>query len=225
MPSPVRLLIAEEDPDVRAALRAAAGGVPVAAVYAAGSPDAFRRAVIQDRPDVVYVGLTQPDGAWTDVLTELQGAGRFVGAVVVVDAERTPQRLVGVLQALTGSGAAEGDAPLRTDDRLPIPVAGRIVLVRVSDLCWVEGAGTYVRLHARRQTYLYRESIQRLEARLDPRRFVRIHRSTIVNVECVEALEHLSKGRYAVYLADGTELKLSRSYRDRLATLLGSDAS
>lgn len=218
LPSPLRLLIAEEDPAERGALLAAADGMGSGVtVTAAESPNALCETVARARPDVVYVGLTRPDGDWTRALTELQSAGRFVGAVVVVDAERNAERLCGVVQAIREASADAG----RPTDRLAVHTGGRITLVRVDELCWIEGAGTYLRLHTRGQVYLLRESLQRLAQRLDGRRFVRIHRSTIVNVDCVRSLEHESRGEYRVYLNDGTELKLTRSYRDRLPQLTG----
>jgi|HubBroStandDraft_4_1064222.scaffolds.fasta_scaffold225273_2 two-component system LytT family response regulator len=101
-------------------------------------------------------------------------------------------------------------------DRLVIRSGGRVFFLRVDELDWVEAAGNYVRLHAGREEYLYRETMSRLEASLDPEKFARIHRSVIVNVERVKELHPLFRGDYAVILRDGRKLTLSKAYRDRL---------
>ena len=74
-----------------------------------------------------------------------------------------------------------------------------------------------MRLHVGRASHLVRETIQSLEASLDPARFMRIHRSTIVNLDRVREIQPLVHGEYRVVLTDGTKLSLSRGYRDRLA--------
>ncbi|MBZ5623467.1 MAG: LytTR family DNA-binding domain-containing protein [Acidobacteriia bacterium] len=101
-------------------------------------------------------------------------------------------------------------------DRLVIRSGGRVFFLRVDELDWVEAAGNYVRLHAGREEYLYRETMSRLEASLDPEKFARIHRSAMVNVERVKELHPLFRGDYTVILRDGRKLTLSKAYRDRL---------
>lgn len=89
-------------------------------------------------------------------------------------------------------------------------------VLRVQEVEWIQSALNYIELHAGGRSYLLRLTMQQLEERLDPDAFVRIHRSTMVNVDCVRAIEPRSDGDYAVKLNDGTALKLSRSYRCRL---------
>lgn len=108
-------------------------------------------------------------------------------------------------------------------DRLAVKTSGRVCFVRVADLDWIEAAGNYVRLHAGKEDHLLRESLGGLEAKLDPRRFVRIHRSTIVNIDRIRELQPVFHGDYRVVLIDGTELTLSRSCRDKLQDTLGHD--
>jgi two-component system LytT family response regulator len=86
---------------------------------------------------------------------------------------------------------------------------------------WVEADGDYVRLHTGKSSHLHRSTLSALEAQLDPAEFVRIHRSTIVRLARIRELQPYFHGEYVVLLADGTKLKLSRSYRDRLQTALG----
>jgi len=101
-------------------------------------------------------------------------------------------------------------------DRIVIRSGGRVFFLRVDELDWMEAAGNYVRLHKGREEYLYRETMARLDAALDPAKFARIHRSSIVNVERIKEMHPLFRGDYAVILHDGRQLTLSKAYRDRL---------
>ncbi|MFZ0818886.1 MAG: LytTR family DNA-binding domain-containing protein [Candidatus Acidiferrales bacterium] len=105
--------------------------------------------------------------------------------------------------------------------RIIIRSAGRISFLRVEEVDWVEAADNYVRLHAGHESHLIRETLQSLEKRLDSNKFLRIHRSTIVNIDRIQELRPLFHGDYAVKLRDGTELTLSRKYRENLAEPLG----
>ncbi len=105
--------------------------------------------------------------------------------------------------------------------RLLVRSGDRSQVLKVDDVDWVEAADNYVKVHAAGQTHLLRETLARLKSRLDPARFLRIHRSTLVNVERIQSLYPLFHGDQVVVLRDGTELTLSRRYRDELETLLG----
>jgi two-component system LytT family response regulator len=109
----------------------------------------------------------------------------------------------------------------RYAERLMVKVDGRVIFVRSQEADWVEAEGNYVRLHVGTQSYLVRETMSALEARLDPRRFARVHRSTIVNLDQVRELRPWFAGDYLIALKDGTELRLSRGYRARLEERLG----
>ena len=104
-------------------------------------------------------------------------------------------------------------------ERLMIKGDGRVFFLRADEIDWIEAEGNYVRLHAGRQTHLMRETMTGLEGRLDPEKFLRIHRSTLVNIERIKELQPMFGGEYTVILRDGTELTLSRTYRDRLLEL------
>jgi two-component system, LytTR family, response regulator len=109
----------------------------------------------------------------------------------------------------------------RYPDRLAVKKDGRILSLKTVDVDWIEAEGNYVRLHLGKQSYLHREKIATIEARLDPRCFRRIHRSTIVNVGRIKEFVPWFRKDYRVILQDGTELTLSRNYKDRVQELLG----
>jgi two-component system LytT family response regulator len=107
-------------------------------------------------------------------------------------------------------------------DRIVVKSRGRVRFLPVEEIAWIEADDVYVRLHsADRASYLHRAPLRELEASLDPRRFVRIHRSAIVNLEFVAELQADSHGEFAVLLRDRTVLRLSRSYRPALEARLG----
>ncbi|MBI4502272.1 MAG: response regulator transcription factor [Gemmatimonadetes bacterium] len=120
-----------------------------------------------------------------------------------------------------GQGSRPPAAPDRYLRRLTVKSGGRVTILPVKDVDWVEAEGDYVRIHVGRQWHLLRETMKQIEAQLDPGRFVRIHRSTIVNVDRIKELQPFFRGEYVVILQDGTSLKLSRGYKSRLETILG----
>ena len=106
-------------------------------------------------------------------------------------------------------------------ERVVVKSNGRVFFLKTEEIDWIGAEGNYVSLHVRKETYLLRETIGGIEAQLDPARFPRIHRSQIVNLDRIRELRPWSHGEYHVILHDGTQLTLSRSYRDRLQKLLG----
>ena len=98
--------------------------------------------------------------------------------------------------------------------------AGRVLYFEVDDIDWIEADDYYVQLHVGAKAYHLRESLRDLETRLDPNRFLRIHRSAIVAIERVAELRPIANGDYTVRLRTGTDLRLSRGRRDRLRALL-----
>lgn len=106
--------------------------------------------------------------------------------------------------------------PARYLERVMIKTAGTVFFLKTEEIDWISAEENYVRLHCGKASYLLRERISGLEAQLDPGRFQRIHRSNIVNLDRIQELHPLSHGDYQVLLKDGTELVLSRGYRERL---------
>jgi two-component system LytT family response regulator len=110
----------------------------------------------------------------------------------------------------------------RYTERLVVKTGGRVFFLNADEIDWVEAEGNYVSIHAGKKSYLLRETISGIEGQLDPRHFVRIHRSAVVNINRIKELQPWSHGEYHVILHDGTQLTLSRSYRDNLQSALGN---
>ncbi|HXP66935.1 MAG TPA: LytTR family DNA-binding domain-containing protein [Steroidobacteraceae bacterium] len=110
-------------------------------------------------------------------------------------------------------------------DRLVVKGSGGMHFVRVADIDWIEGAGVYVNLHISGKELLHRTSLNELTARLDPMKFVRIHRSCIVNIESVSQLQPISHGEFELLLKDGHRSRVSRTYRVHLEHRLGQSLS
>jgi two-component system, LytTR family, response regulator len=142
---------------------------------------------------------------------------RFDGATGVPhDAPPAPPRRA------RGSGMGNGAPPDGAAlERLVIRNGSRIATLAIDDIDWIEAQDYYAEIHAGARTYLVRQSLQKLAASLDPGRFVRIHRKTIVNIRRVKELEPLFHGEYVVFLHDGTRLKLSRTFKGHVGRLLG----
>lgn len=111
----------------------------------------------------------------------------------------------------------------RRPERLVIRSAGRVSFLRVDEIDWVEAEGNYVRLHAGAASHLLRETMKGIEAKLDPDRFIRIHRSTIVNTDRIKELQPLFHGEYAVILRDGTRLTASRGPENKIRRLIDAN--
>jgi two-component system LytT family response regulator len=105
-------------------------------------------------------------------------------------------------------------------ERLIVKSSGRVFFVRTEEIDWVEASGNYVKIHTKSEAHLLRESMKNMEAKLDPKTFVRIHRSAIVNIDRIKELEPWFHGEYIVIMRDGTRLTASRVFSDRLSALI-----
>ena len=102
---------------------------------------------------------------------------------------------------------------------LSVKSGSRIVRIDIDDIAWIDAAGDYVCIHTTDETHIVRETLNELERRLDRQRFARVHRSTIVNLVNVKAMRPHFNGEYFLVLNSGHEVKLSRSYKDKLRLL------
>lgn len=130
------------------------------------------------------------------------------------------QRLVAMLQHAGDASPAAVPADPAYLTRLVVKEGGRVFFINVDEIDWIEAADYYVRLHVGARTHLLRETMSALERRLNPQHFQRIHRSTIANLDRIATLESYYHGDYTVLLRDGTQLKLSRRYRQKVEAAL-----
>jgi two-component system, LytTR family, response regulator len=104
---------------------------------------------------------------------------------------------------------------------IPVRTSGRIRIIQTADVDWIRSADNYITIAAGGREYLLRETMEGIERELDPQRFVRVHRSAIVQVDRIVELQPSFHGDFSIVLKDGSRLTLSRSYRDRVARVLG----
>ena len=134
------------------------------------------------------------------------------------------RRLLAMLNEHHGNDpAAEISRDTRENflQRLVIKAGGRVYFLKTHEIDWIEAADYYVSLHAGGKSHLLREPLHSLERRIDPAKFQRIHRSTIVNLDRIQELQPNAHGDYVVILRDGTQLKMSRAHRQSLESILG----
>jgi two-component system LytT family response regulator len=124
------------------------------------------------------------------------------------------QQLNSLLRELKG--------PVKQYERFVVKSGGRVFFLKNDEIDWIEAAGNYVRVHVGKDTHLLRETMTAIQKKLDPALFIRIHRSTFVNIEKIKELQPWFHGEYVVILRDGTQLTMSRSYRSNLPELLGT---
>jgi two-component system, LytTR family, response regulator len=129
---------------------------------------------------------------------------------------RLTETQAGNLLRLVAAARAE-----RYLDRLVVKSAGVTRFLRVDEIDWIEGAGIYVNLHVAGKSLLYRSALTQLAASLDPERFIRVHRSAIVNIDSIVQLDAVSHGEFDVTLRDGSVARISRTYRALLEQRLG----
>lgn len=239
-----RIVIVDDEPPARDKLRRfiEEDGRAQIVGEAGDGLDAIR-VIEETRPDIVLLDIRMPELDGFEVLAALDLEPMphivFVTAhdehalrafeVRALDYLLKPvdrSRFVDALdRALVGSRQDTRALPAELHEDRPlvrfvVRVRGRMRLVPVDDVEWFGGAGNYVELHVAGDTHLVRGTLRDIEARL-PDRFARIHRSTIVNLDRVRELHGWSHGDLMVEMADGTELRLSRRFRDRLDSVFG----
>jgi two-component system LytT family response regulator len=105
-------------------------------------------------------------------------------------------------------------------ERMVIKNSGKVFFLKTDEIDWIAAAGNYLEVHAGRSSHLVRDTMHGIESKLDPDKFLRIHRSTIVQIDRIKEMHPMFSGDYAVHLLDGTELSLSRHFRGRWEELI-----
>jgi two-component system LytT family response regulator len=119
--------------------------------------------------------------------------------------DEVDERLASLIKQVRGNSKYMG--------RIVIRSSGRVIFLHVDDVEWFEACANYVQLHVGKEVHLLRGTMNALEKQLDPEKFVRIHRSTIVRIDRIKEMLSSFDGDYVVVLRDGTRLNLSRGYR------------
>jgi two-component system, LytTR family, response regulator len=243
MSARIRTLVADDEPIARARMLALLRDEPdIELIGECDTGTEAMSAIERTSPDLVFLDIQMPQ---IDGLTLARTLGRAMPAVVFVtaydeyalgafevhaldyllkpySAERFKSALMHARQHLNARRKAGGHpSAYERRDRLVIKSSGRICFIRTRDVDWCEAAGNYVRLHVGAHTHLVRGTMAHIESQLDPAQFVRIHRSTIVNVDRIHELHSSFGGEYVVLLHDHTRLTLSRGYREGLQARLG----
>lgn len=237
--SKIRTLVGDDEPIARArvvSLLREEDDIELVGECASGGE--VLTAIERTSPDLLFLDIQMPEVDGIELARAVQGKG--TPAVVFVTAYDEYALRAFEVRALdyllkpfsaerfrTALGHARervtrrrslGGAPR---DLLVIKSAGRLQFVRAADIDWCEAAGNYVRLHVGAQIHLIRETMGHLESQLDPQRFLRIHRSTIVNIERIQEMQPAFNGDYVVLLRTGTRLTLTRGYRESVRERLG----
>jgi two-component system, LytTR family, response regulator len=131
-------------------------------------------------------------------------------------------KLLAALSSLR-SDLSSADKPAQTLHRFVIREVDRVYFVPLDDVDWIESADYYVKLHCGKNIHLLRETLAQLEGQLDPRKFVRIHRSIMVRVDRIKEIRRRADQEPLLFLVDGTELQFGRTYRDKLDELIRTD--
>jgi two-component system, LytTR family, response regulator len=145
-----------------------------------------------------------------------------------IDLIRKPISRERLQSALMRARRHMGNPAVRTENhdprtnRLLVRSSGKLVFLDAKDVSWIEASDNYVIFHTQTENHIVRMTMSALQNSLDPNIFVRIHRSTILNIEYVRELRAIAHGDYAIVLRDGTELTMTRSYRSLLSKLVPS---
>jgi two-component system LytT family response regulator len=236
--SKIRALIVDDEPPARANLRILLGRDPrIEITGECGSGMEAVAAIRASRPDLVFLDVQMPECDGFDVLemlgSELPRAVVFVtaydqfalrafdaGALDYLLKPFDNQRFELALSRAVERIQRDHESP-KGRKRLAIKSGGQILFIGVDEIDWVEAADYYSCLHVGGKRHLIRRSMAELDEDLDANIFCRIHRSAIVNLNRVRALESSEDGEHEVVLHDGSRLRLSRRYRKELQSRLG----
>ena len=150
---------------------------------------------------------------------------RAVGRQAEQASLRTKDALLQLMQGMHDGDKAgplmeRAEPPHRWPERLTIKDSGEFQFVRVEDIQWIDAAGDYMCVHAAGKTHIMRTTMKQLEATLNPDIFLRVHRSSMVNANCINGAQTFPNGEYLLTLDGGAKLKVSRSYGARIRSLL-----
>ena len=245
--NPIRALLVDDEVLARLALRQALASHPdIQIVGECGNASEAMQAVAALTPDLLFLDIRMPGLDGFKLLRELrpdtlpmvvfataygQHALRAFDANALdyvlkpIDQARFDQAMARVRQHWRGlterPSSPTPTPPPTTAQRISVRVGEHIRVIATDTIDWIEADGNYVHIHVGKQAFLHRETLRGLLDTLDPRRFLRIHRGTLVNVERIREIHPLFQGNAEVVLHDGTRLGLSRRFRAQARQALG----
>ncbi|HEY2780256.1 MAG TPA: LytTR family DNA-binding domain-containing protein [Steroidobacteraceae bacterium] len=231
----IRALIVDDEPLARSNLKVLLRqDSDIKAITECGSGAEAIAEIRSARPDLVFLDVQMPECSGFGVLDRLKGDD-FLPVIVFVTAYDEyalrafdagaldyllkpfdDRRFALAMQRAKQKIAVLAASSPQETPRLTVRSAGQVVYVPIADIDWIEAADYYVCLHVGSKSHLLRQSMAELEKELDSKIFCRIHRSAIVNLRRVRALEVDSAGEYEVVLESGKKLRLSRRFRKEL---------
>ena len=244
----VTAVLADDEPLVRRGLRRSLAAAGIDVVGEARNGRETVEMVLTRKPDLLFLDVQMPEMDGVTALRTIPAAERPITIFVTAydqyafqafelhaaDYLLKPFDEARLREALDRAcarrrrGREEIEAMLdalkprpRYLERFVVRTGGRIVLVNVDEVEWVEAADNYVRLHTAQHRHVIRETLKRLEALLDPQRFIRIHRSALVQIGSIVELRPLPSGDCEVWLRTGAKLCLSRGYRETFDLRIG----
>ena len=165
------------------------------------------------------MGIQYDFGDWSKELVYeyTKDAYSYLWIIAVIYAYRfIIVRLRGEAKVISmGEDTPEPDKP----ERLLVKKIGKEFMIKIDDIDWIEASGNYMNLHLKDRVYPLRETMANLERKLDPNQFVRIHRSTMVNLDCIGEIKPLDSGDFDLTLNTGAKLRLSRRYRENVQSV------
>ncbi len=170
-------------------------------------------------------GLTYDYGPWGEVFVYeyLKDFRSYASILLTIEAYRLVlRRLQGEVSLLTAPDEGPAVEPIDRPERFLVRKLGREFLVAAADIEWLQASGNYVNLNVKGRAYPLRSTIAGIEARLDPKRFARVHRSYLVNLACIASIEPLESGDARLHLVDGTVVPCSRRFRADLRDRAGA---
>jgi two-component system, LytTR family, response regulator len=239
----IRVLVVDDEPLARRNVTVLLHGDPdVESIAECGSGAEAIEIIRQSQPDLVFLDVQMPECGGFDVLEQLgTDLPRVVIFVTAYDAYALRAFEAGALDYLLKPFddarfhralirakdrlAHSGSQGSRLANRLVVRSPGRLLFVNVADIDWVEAASYYACLHVGSDTHIIRRTLAELEQDLGEEKFVRIHRSIIVNLERIQGLELQSGGEYEVVLKSEVRLRLSRRFRKRLQERMEASVS
>jgi two-component system LytT family response regulator len=246
----IQAVLADDEVLARQKLRQLLREIPEIEIVGEGSSAAETIDLVRTaKPDLLFLDVRMPDMDGFDVVKELSSDGGLMPCVIFTTAydryalrafeihavdyllkpftldrfrSATQRAMEQIKAARQNPHAASAKNPNDSSytQRIVFKSKGRILFLPVSEICWIGAEENYVRICTKSETHLLRETMTHLEEKLDPNTFLRVHRSSIVNLQYVKEVRPEIDGEYGVHMLNGQKIAMSRGYRSRIKNWL-----